>query len=51
MGYQRGARLKQYVYNHIHIIETEVIAENAKLLQKIKGLIEARKTKLTADKE
>ncbi|WP_394771985.1 hypothetical protein [Mucilaginibacter sp.] len=44
-------RLKQYVYNHIHIIETEVTTENAILLQKIKGLIEGRKTKLTADKE
>jgi hypothetical protein len=36
-------RLKQYVYNHIHVIETEVTTENAKLLQKIKGLIDARK--------
>ncbi|WP_295664381.1 hypothetical protein [uncultured Mucilaginibacter sp.] len=44
-------RLKQYVYNHIHIIETEVTTENAMLLQKIKALIEGRKTKLTADKE
>lgn len=34
--------------NHIHIIETEVTTENAKLLQKIKGLIDAGKTILIA---
>jgi hypothetical protein len=43
--------LKQYVYNHIHIVKTEIEAENAKLLPKIKAAIESRKTKLTEDKE
>jgi len=43
--------LKQYVYNHIHIVKTEVESENAKLLPKIKAAIEARKAKLTEDKE
>jgi len=43
--------LKQYVYNHIHIVKTEIETENAKLLPKIKAAIEARKAKLTEDKE
>jgi hypothetical protein len=44
-------RLKKYVYDHIHVIKTEIDAENFKLLSEIKALINARKTKLTDDKE
>jgi len=44
-------RRKKHIYDRIHVINTEVNTENAKLLPQIKALIQARKTKLTEDKE